>query len=90
MTVGFSGIEGRVKDACRARAKDDTRNLIAQIAAKLGHPRTSYGYPQEFDRVIAELEKYAQRRFETIHFQKVWDEAEAAALASVKAKLEGT
>ena len=81
----FQAIERRVKDECRAAAKKKTDELVASIATQLGYnPSGMFGPADEFQEAVKPLRRVAQNRFAAMEFNRLWEQAEKAALDSIK------
>lgn len=88
MTDSFKALEARVRFECDQEGARRARALTDDIAKRLGfNPNSTWGTPQDLEDALKPLRLYARKRFGDVAFQQMWDKAEQAALASLKADL---
>lgn len=81
----FQGIERRVRQECNSVGEREAHRLELVIAKQFGfNPQSTWWAPDDFQAAMKPLKAYAARRFAEMEFQRVWSEAEKAALEVLK------
>lgn len=81
----FQGIERRVRKECNSIGERKAVQLERSIGQQFGfNPQSTWWAPDDFQAAMKPLKAYAARRFADMEFQRVWSDAEQAALEVLK------
>lgn len=81
----FSGIERRVGEECREAGRRQAKELLDGLARQLGYnPESAFFRNDDFHAAAEPLRRFAAERLGQQAFDRVWHEAEKAALEVLK------
>lgn len=86
----FSGIERRVKDECGKVGISKADQLERSVGKMLGYnpDAGTWWASEEYLKALAPLKSFARKRYADLEMQRVWHEAEKAAMDVLKREVK--